>query len=151
MGDKPAVRAALAGASICGDQANVRRVAAVLHPRKPSAPATTCWGPCARSARPIALASAVIGSRNLGANWTPNIRAIAQANRIELVPTLAYAGNLNRIESHFRAIPKVRLQQTDYPGWDTARRAVDDYITHRKGTDRDRRISALERKHQIAA
>ena len=37
------------------------------------------------------------------------------------------------------------------PCWDTARRAVDDYITHRKGTDRDRRISALERKHQIAA
>jgi hypothetical protein len=33
---------------------------------------------------------------NLSANWTPDIRAFADANRIELVPTPTYASYLNR-------------------------------------------------------
>lgn len=41
---------------------------------------------------------------NLSANWTPDIRAFAEANKIELVATPTYASYLNRIESHFRPI-----------------------------------------------
>jgi len=41
---------------------------------------------------------------NLSANWTPDIRAFAQANNIELVPTPTYASYLNRIECHFLPI-----------------------------------------------
>jgi hypothetical protein len=41
---------------------------------------------------------------NLSANWTPDIRAYAAANRIQLVPTPTHASYLNRIESHFRPI-----------------------------------------------
>jgi transposase len=88
---------------------------------------------------------------NLSANWTPDIRAYADANKIELVPTPTYASYLNRIESHFRPIQEFVFNNTDYGDWDTAQRAVADYITHRNGTDRDRRIAALERKHRVAA
>jgi hypothetical protein len=38
---------------------------------------------------------------NFSANWTPDIRQFAAANKIELVPTPTYASYLNRIESHF--------------------------------------------------
>jgi len=88
---------------------------------------------------------------NLSANWTPDIRAFAEANRIELVPTPTYASYLNRIESHFRPIQEFVFNNTDYRDWETAQRAVADYITHRNGHDRDRRIAVLERKHRIAA
>lgn len=88
---------------------------------------------------------------NLSANWTPDIRAYAEANKIELVPTPTYASYLNRIESHFRPIQEFVFNNTDYPDWDTARRALANYITHRNGRDHDRRIAALERKHRIAA
>jgi transposase len=88
---------------------------------------------------------------NLSANWTPDIRAYAQSNRIELVPTPTYASYLNRIESHFRPIQEFVFNNTDYPDWNTAQRALADHITHRNGADRDRRIAALERKHRVAA
>jgi transposase len=88
---------------------------------------------------------------NLSANWTPDIRAYAAANRIELVPTPTYASYLNRIESHFRPIQEFVFNNTDYPDWDTAQRGMANYITHRNGRDADRRIAALERKHRIAA
>jgi hypothetical protein len=88
---------------------------------------------------------------NLSANWTPDIRAFADANRIQLVATPTYASYLNRIESHFRPLQEFAFNNTDYRDWDTAQRAVADYITHRNGTDRDRRIAALERKHRVAA
>ncbi len=88
---------------------------------------------------------------NLSANWTPDIRAFAATNRIELVPTPTYASYLNRIESHFRPIQEFVFNNTDYPDWPTAQRAVADYITHRNGRDHDRRIAALERRHRIAA
>lgn len=39
---------------------------------------------------------------NLSANWTPDIRAYAAVNKIELIPTPADASDRNRIESHFR-------------------------------------------------
>jgi hypothetical protein len=88
---------------------------------------------------------------NLSANWTPDIRDYAATNKIELVPTPTYASYLNRIESHFRPIQEFVFNNTDYPDWDTAQRALADYITHRNGRDQDRRIAALERKHRIAA
>ena len=88
---------------------------------------------------------------NLSANWTPDIREFAAGHKIELVPTPTYASYLNRIESHFRPIQEFVFNNTDYPDWDTAQHAVAAYITHRNGTDRDRRIAALERKHRIAA
>jgi transposase len=88
---------------------------------------------------------------NLSANWTPDIRAYAAANKIELIPTPTYASYLNRIESHFRPIQEFVFNNTDYPDWNTAQRALADYITHRNGRDHDRRIAALERRHRIAA
>jgi hypothetical protein len=88
---------------------------------------------------------------NLSANWTPAIRAYAAANTIELVPTPTYASYLNRIESHFRPIQEFVFNNTDYPDWPTAQKALADYITHRNGRDHDRRIAVLERKHRIAA
>jgi transposase len=88
---------------------------------------------------------------NLSANWTPDIRKFAEANNIELVPTPTYASYLNRIESHFRPIQEFVFNNTDYPDWDTAQRALANYITHRNGRDHDRRITALERKHRVAA
>ena len=88
---------------------------------------------------------------NLSANWTPDIRAFAAANRIELVPTPTYASYLNRIESHFRPIQEFVFNNTDYPDWTVAQRALADYIRHRNGRDHDRRIAAQERKHRVAA
>jgi transposase len=88
---------------------------------------------------------------NLSANWTPDIRAYAANNKIELVPTPTYASYLNRIESHFRPIQEFVFNNTDYPDWATAQRALADYITHRNGRDHDRRIAVLERKHRVAA
>ncbi len=38
---------------------------------------------------------------NLSANWTPDIRAYAAANRIQLVATPTYASYLNPVECHF--------------------------------------------------
>jgi transposase len=88
---------------------------------------------------------------NLSANWTPDIRQFAANNRIELVPTPTYASYLNRIESHFRPIQEFVFNNTDYPDWVTAQKALADYITHRNGRDHDRRIAALERKYRVAA
>ena len=61
--------------------------------------------------------------------------------------TPTYASYHNRIESHFRPIQEFVFNNTDYADWATAQRAVADYITHRNGADRDRRIAGLERKH----
>jgi len=88
---------------------------------------------------------------NLSANWTPDIRKFAAANKIELVPTPTYASYLNPIESHFRPIQEFVFNSTDYPDWNTAQRALADYITHHNGRDHDRRIAVLERKHRVAA
>ncbi len=101
----------------------------------PAAPAATCSASCARSGWSTRPASGSTGSRTTSsANWTPDIREFAADNRIELVPTPTYASYLNRIESHFRPIQEFVFNNTDYPDWDTAQRAVAAYITHRNGT-----------------
>ena len=118
----------------------------------PAAPAATSSASCARSGSCYPARQRIYWIQdNLSANWTPDIREFAATNRIELVPTPTYASYLNRIESHFRPIQEFVFNNTDYPDWDTAQRAVANYITHRNGDDRDRRIAALERKHRIAA
>jgi len=58
---------------------------------------------------------------------------------------------LDRIESPFRPIQNSCFNNTDYRDWNAAQHAVADYITHRSGADRDRRVAALERKHRFAA
>ena len=97
------------------------------------------------------------GSGSTGSKTTsrptgpPTSATFAATNKIELVPTPTYASYLNWIESHFHPIQEFVFNNTDYRDWETAQRAVADYITHRNGADRDRRIAALERKHRIAA
>lgn len=59
---------------------------------------------------------------NLSANWTPDIRQFADANKIELVPTPTYASHLNRIESHSRPIQEFVFNNTDYLDWNSAQR-----------------------------
>ena len=54
-----------------------------------------------RSAPRSPPAGASTGSRTPLANWTPDIRAFAAANSIELVPTPTYASYLNPVECHF--------------------------------------------------
>ena len=73
------------------------------------------------------------------------------AVQIELVATPTYASYLNRIESHFRPVQEFVFNNTDYLDWNTAGRALADYITHRNCKDQVRRIAALERNHRIAA
>ena len=70
---------------------------------------------------------------NLSANWTPDIRAYAAAQQDRARPDPTYASYLNRIESHFRPIQEFVFNNTDYPDWDTAQRALAGYITHRNG------------------
>jgi hypothetical protein len=40
----------------------------------------------------------------LSSHWTPEIRAWAEANNLELVPTPTYASSLNRFEATFGAL-----------------------------------------------
>lgn len=87
----------------------------------------------------------------LSANWTPDIRAYAAAHNIELVPTPTYASYLNRIEAHFRPINEFVVSNADYLDWDAFAHALARHVQHRNGSDRDRRITALEHKLTIAA
>jgi len=51
----------------------------------------------------------------LSSHWTPEIRAYADANNIELVPTPTYASYLNRIESTFGAIDEFVCKNAGLP------------------------------------
>ncbi len=55
---------------------------------------------------------------NLSANWTPDIRAYADDNNIELVPTPTYASYLNRIECTSCPISEFVVKNADYLDWD---------------------------------
>ena len=88
---------------------------------------------------------------NLSANWTPEIRAFARGNRIELVPIPTYASYLNPIECHFTPIAQFVFGNADYLDWEAANFALARHISHRNGPHRDRRIDELERRHRIAA
>jgi len=88
---------------------------------------------------------------NLSANWTPDIRAFADANNMELVATPTYASYLNPVECHFFPINEFVVNNADYLGWDAFAWALARHICHRNGPHRDKRIRILEARHQIAA
>jgi transposase len=88
---------------------------------------------------------------NLSANWTPDIRAFADANNIELVATPTYASYLNRIECHFLPISEFVVKNADYLDWDAFAHALARHITYRNGEHRNQRLITLERRRQIAA
>jgi transposase len=88
---------------------------------------------------------------NLSANWTPDIRAFAETNNIELVATPTYASYLNRVECHFLPISEFVVKNSDYLNWDAFNYALARHITDRNGAHRDQRLLDLERRHQIAA
>ena len=88
---------------------------------------------------------------NLSANWTPDIRAFAAANNIELVATPTYASYLNRVECHFLPISEFVVKNSDYLDWDAFAFALARHVTDRNGAHRDQRLIDLERGRQIAA
>ncbi len=88
---------------------------------------------------------------NLSANWTPDIRAYAEQNNIELVATPTYASYLNRIECHFLPISEFVVKNADYLNWDAFAFALARHVTYRNGEHRNQRLIELERRHQIAA
>jgi len=88
---------------------------------------------------------------NLSANWTPDIRAFADANNIELVPTPTYASYLNRIECHFLPISEFVVKNADYLDWDAFAHALARHVLYRNGEHRNQRLITLERRRQIAA
>ena len=88
---------------------------------------------------------------NLSANWVPAIRTFAAEHRIELVPTPTYASYLNPVECHFSALTEFVVCNADYLDWDAFGYALASHVRYRNGEHRDRRITAAEAKHRIAA
>jgi len=88
---------------------------------------------------------------NLSANWTPDIRAFAADNNVELVPTPTYASYLNRVECHFLPVSEFVVKNADYLDWDAFAHALARHVTYRNGPHRDQRLTDLERRREIAA
>lgn len=88
---------------------------------------------------------------NLSANWVPDIRKFAAANKIELVATPTYASYLNPVECHFSVLTQFVVAGADYIDWDAFAYALARHLTYRNGDHRDRRLAAAETKHRIAA
>jgi transposase len=89
----------------------------------------------------------------LSSHWTPEIRAFAEANNIELVATPTYASYLNRIESTFGAIDEFVCKNADYLDWDAFGHALADHVRHRNSpAERERRkLEAATRRERRAA
>lgn len=87
----------------------------------------------------------------LSANWTPDVRSFAGANKIDLVATPTYASYLNPVECHFFPITEFVVNNADYLDWDAFAWALARHVQHRNGPHRDKRIRLLEARHQIAA
>jgi transposase len=88
---------------------------------------------------------------NLSANWTPDIRSFASANRIELVPTPTYASYLNPVACPFLPISEFVVNNADCVDWDAFAWALARHVQHRNGPHRAKRIRLLEARHRIAA
>ncbi len=88
---------------------------------------------------------------NLSTHKTQAIREWAAASNVELVFTPTYASFLNRIECHFWGIGEFVVKNADYLDWDAFAHALARHITYRNGPHRDRRLTELERRRQIAA
>ena len=89
----------------------------------------------------------------LSSHWIPEIRAFAEANNMELVPTPTYASFLNRIESTFGAIDEFVGKNSDYIDWDAFGYALARHVQHRNTpTERERRqFEAAKRRERRAA
>lgn len=88
----------------------------------------------------------------LSSHWTPAIRAYADANNLELVPTPTYASYLNRIESTFGAIDEFVCKNADYLDWDAFGHALADHVRHRNSpAERERRKTEAARRLQRRA
>ncbi len=89
----------------------------------------------------------------LSSHWTPEIRAFAEQNNIELVPTPTYASYLNRIESTFGAIDEFVCKNADYLDWDAFEHALAEHVRHRNSpAERKRRkLEAAIRRQRRAA
>ena len=88
----------------------------------------------------------------LSSHWTPEIRAWATVNNMELVPTPTYASYLNRIESTFGAIDEFVCKNADYLDWDAFGYALADHVRHRNSpTERARRKLEADRRRQRRA
>jgi hypothetical protein len=70
---------------------------------------------------------------------------------IELVPTPTYASYLNPVACHFTPISQFVVCNADYPDWDDFAFALARHITCRNGERRNRRLTAAENRHRIAA
>ena len=89
---------------------------------------------------------------NLSCHWTPAIRAWAERNNVELVPTPTYASYLNRIESHFGAISEFVVKNADYLDWDSFALAMTSHISYRNHpARRDQRLQRAAKRLQLAA
>src|SRR5436189_799310 len=88
----------------------------------------------------------------LSSHWTPEIRAYADGNNIELVPTPTYASYLNRIESTFGAIDEFVCKNADYLDWDAFGHALADHVRYGNSpAERERRRIEAARRCQGAA
>jgi transposase len=89
----------------------------------------------------------------LSCHWTPSIRAWAESNNVELVPTPTYASFLNRIESTFGALDEFVCKNADYLDWDAFGHALAEHVRHRNSpAERERRkIEAAKRRERRAA
>lgn len=89
----------------------------------------------------------------LSCHWTPAIRAYAEHNNIELVPTPTYASYLNRIEATFGALDEFVCKNADYLDWDAFGHALAAHVRHRNSpTERERRrLEAAKRRERRTA
>ena len=89
----------------------------------------------------------------LSSHWTPDIRAYADANNMELVPTPTYASYLNRIEATFGAVDEFVCKNANYLDWDAFTVALADHVRHRNSlAERERRkIEAVKRRKRRTA
>ena len=86
---------------------------------------------------------------NLSANWTPDIRAFADAHHIELVATPTYASYLNRVECHFLPISEFVVKNADYLDWDAFACALARHVTTATARTATNASIDLERRRQI--
>lgn len=94
------------------------------------------------SGRPIDSRTPHIALDNVGCHLTPEARAFADENRIRFYLTPTYASWLNRIESHFTAIRRFCLDNTDYRSHADQEAAIKRYLAWRNGR---RKISLAPR------
>jgi len=87
---------------------------------------------------------------NLSAQWTPDIRRWARANRVTLVPTATNASWMNPVECHLTDIRKLALRNSDWRSWgevDGALQGAVQYKTSHRGVLPRKVTVPLWRRH----